>query len=223
MFHLIRAFNAKLELVGEITQYDIRIYQGVPGRGGAPYGVQASFTLMRAAGEPEAAKEPETMEPDAEIPTEEPTEPEPVITAETVSEAPPKEETITEPEAPPSDEAAVIAEAAPEPIPEPVVEEEPPAEEKVVEAPPPEPPAPKEAGIIITFNPESPLLIDGTEPIIVNGYVKGMNVPTTEKFYVNVVRIGENGTTIPVTDTKLYPEGDRTATSHSLAENLQVF
>lgn len=198
----------------------MRIYQGVSGRGGVPYGEQASFTLMKAAGDEEAAKEPETMEPEAEIPTEEPTAPEPI--EEPVAEATPEE---PEPEAP-SEEPTPEPEPEPEPVveeeaptpPEPVVEEEPkPTEE---EAPPPEP---EETGVNFTFSPESPYLTDGVEPLIVNGQVTGIVEPATTRFYINIVRKGDNGTTIPVVDTPLNPEGDRTATTHSLVSNLQAF
>lgn len=212
----------------------MRIYQGVSGRGGVPYGEQASFTLMKAAGDEEAAKEPETMEPEAEIPTEEPTAPESV--EEPVAEATPEE---PEPEAP-SEETAPEEEAAPEPTPEPepepepepvveeeapvppepVVEEEPkPTEE---EAPPPEP-EPEETGVNFTFSPETPYLTDGVEPLIVSGQVAGIVEPPEVRFYISVVRKGDNGTTIPIVDTPLNPEGARTATSHSLASNPQAF
>ena len=198
----------------------MRIYQGVSGRGGVPYGEQASFTLMKAAGDEEAAKEPETMEPEAEIPTEEPTAPESV--EDPVAEAAPEEPEAPSEEAVPEEEATpeIVADEEPSVPPEPVVEEEPkPTEE---EAPPPEP-EPEETGVNFTFSPESPYLTDGVEPLIVNGQVTGIVEPATTRFYINVVRKGDNGTTIPVVDTPLNPEGDRTATTHSLVSNLQAF
>jgi hypothetical protein len=96
--------------VGDITQYDMKIYQGVPGRGGALYGEQASYTLMKAAGDEEAAQEPEPMEPDAEIPNDEPTEPEPIVEAEVETEAQPDEheEEVPDVEIKPVDLAAEI-------------------------------------------------------------------------------------------------------------------
>lgn len=205
----------------------MRIYQGVSGRGGVPYGEQASFTLMKAAGDEEAAKEPETMEPKAEIPTEEPTALESV--EDPVAEAAPEEpEEVTIEGEPALEVTGDVVVKEPEPIvkeetstpPEPVVEEEPkPTEE---EAPPPEP-EPEETGVNFTFSPESPYLTDGVEPLIVNGQVTGIVEPATTRFYINVVRKGDNGTTIPVVDTPLNPEGDRTATTHSLVSNLQAF
>ena len=197
----------------------MRIYQGAAGRGGSPYGEQASFMLMKAVGEAEAATEPDTMEPNAEIPTDEPTEPEPTV-VEAITEAPPEE-----PEEAPSEEA--VEEAAPEP--EPVTEEEAPEPEPVVEEEPapaeeePLPPEPEDLGVTFTFNPETPFLTDGTKPTIVNAQVNGIVEPASEKFYVNVVRKGDNGITIHVADAPLRPEGARTATSHSWASNLPTF
>ena len=213
-------FKAKLELVGEVTQFNMRIYKGVPGRGGTPYGEQASYTLLKSAGEEVAAKEVTEMEPDAESPKEEPTEPEEVVKAEPVTEAPPEEE------APSEEEEAVEQE------PDEVTEEESPPEEATIEpvegepalkvegdvvaeepAPPPEPePEPKpEPGITIHFNPESPYTTDGMEPVLVSGEVTG--ITEKDRFYVQIVRQGVNGSTIPVGETPLTPEGARTATT----------
>lgn len=201
----------------------MKIYQGVPGRGGVLYGEQASFTLMKATGDEEAAQEPETMEPDAEIPIEEPTEPEPIEEAEVITEAPP-EDMI------PFDDGGIVENPAividdiieaikEEEEPEPEVEEEP---VSVTEDVPPEP-EPEETGVNFTFNPESPYLTDGLEPVIVSGEISGIVEPPTTRFYLNVIRKGANGTTIPVADAPLNPEGARTATSHSLAKSLQAF
>lgn len=184
-------FNAKLELVGEVSQFLMRIYKGVPGRGGTPYGEQASYTLLKSAGEEEVAAEEVTeMEPDAEIPKEEPTEPEEVVEAEPVTEAIPPEEEA------PSEEEAVEQE------PDEVTEEP---------TPPPEPEPEPEPGITIHFSPESPHTIDGTEPVTVHGEVTG--ITEKDRFYVQVVRQGSNGSTIPVGDRPLNPEGARTATT----------
>lgn len=201
----------------------MRIYQGVAGRGGVPYGEQATYTLMKAAGEEEAATETEPMEPDAEIPKDEPTEPESIeepveeatpepepepIEDPSVEAAPMEEEAA--PESPPEPEEDPVVEEAPEP--EPIVEEEEPepTEEIVEELPTPEP---IETGSAFTFEPESPHVTDGLEPVIVNGQVRGITTPG--RFYVSVVRKGSNGTTIQVADAPLRPEGARTATSHS--------
>lgn len=201
----------------------MKIYQGIPGRGGALYGEQASYTLMKAAGDEEAVKEPETMEPNAEIPIDEPTEPEPIEEAEVDPEAPPEEVTETVPDSNDThtNENIIVGnmDGKLEPEPEPEVEEEPVI---VVEEVPP-PPEPEETGVNFSFNPESPHLTDGAEPIIVSGEVSGIVEPPTTRFYLSVVRKGENGTTYPVTDAPLNPEGARTTTSHPLVNSLQVF
>jgi len=203
-------FRAKLELVGEVTQFNMRIYKGVPGRGGTPYGEQASYTLLKSAGEEEVAAEEVTeMEPDAEIPKEKPTEPEEVVEAEPVTEAVPPEEEA------PSEE--VVEEAAPaeeviEQEPDEVTEEEALPEEKaaVEESTPPPEPEP-EPGITIHFSPESPYTTDGVEPVVVNGKVTG--ITEKDRFYIQIVRKGANGSTIPVSEVPLNPEGARTATT----------
>lgn len=220
-------FKAKLELVGEVTQFLMRIYKGVPGRGGTPYGEQASYTLLKSAGEEVAADEVTEMKPDAEIPKEEPTEPEEVVKTEPVTEAvPPEEEAPSEEvvkETAPEEEEAVEQE------PDEVTEEEVPPEEEatiepvegepalkvegdvvVEEPPPPEPEPEPEPGITIHFTPESPYTTDGAEPVIVNGEVTG--ITEKDRFYVQIVRQGANGTTIPVSEVPLNPEGARTAT-----------
>ena len=201
----------------------MKIYQGIPGRGGALYGEQASYTLMKAAGDEEAVQEPDTMEPEPEIPTDEPTEPEPIVEAEVEPEAHP-EEAEEEEEVPLDEPELVVAaeeEFVAEPEPEPEVEEEPVIVEE--EVPPPPEPEPEETGVKFVFNPETPYLTDGSEPIIVSGEVSGIVEPTTTRFYLSVVRKGENGTTYPVADAPLNPEGARTTTSHSLVNSLQVF
>ena len=180
---------------------------------------------MKAAGDEEAVQEPDTMEPEPEIPTDEPTEPEPIVEAEVEPEAHP-EEAEEEEEVPLDEPELVVAAeeefvAEPEPEPEPEVEEEPVIVEE--EVPPPPEPEPEETGVKFVFNPETPYLTDGSEPIIVSGEVSGIVEPPTTRFYLSVVRKGENGTTYPVADAPLNPEGARTTTSHSLVNSLQVF
>ena len=178
---------------------------------------------MKAAGDEEAVQEPDTMEPEPEIPTDEPTEPEPIVEAEVEPEAHP-EEAEEEEEVPLDEPELVVAaeeEFVAEPEPEPEVEEEPVIVEE--EVPPPPEPEPEETGVKFVFNPETPYLTDGSEPIIVSGEVSGIVEPPTTRFYLSVVRKGENGTTYPVADAPLNPEGARTTTSHSLVNSLQVF